>query len=59
MIAMWLANIVCVGTIKLSGDMTLNKIWWALFAFMGTQVVTGILRVESKTGVWKLLKAKR
>jgi len=55
MIAMWLANIVCVAMIKFGGIMTLNKIWWALFAFMATQVVTGILRVESKTGVWKLL----
>ena len=25
---------------------------------MGTQVVTGILRFQSKTGVWKLLKAE-
>ncbi len=56
MVAMWVANIVCVGMIKLGGVMTLNKIWWALFAFMSTQVVTGICRVESKTGVWKLLK---
>ena len=59
MIAMWMANIVCVGMVKFGGVMTLNKIWWALFAFMGTQVVTGILRVESKTGVWKLLKGER
>lgn len=59
MIAMWLANIVCVGMVKFGGVMTLSKIWWALFAFMGTQVVAGVLRVESKTGVWKLLKAER
>ena len=56
MIAMWAANLVCVGMIKFGGVMTLNKVWWALAAFMGTQVVSGILRVESKTGVWKLLK---
>jgi hypothetical protein len=58
MIAMWIANLVCVGLIKFGGVMTLDKIWWALAAFMGTQVVTGILRVESKTGVWKLLKTE-
>ena len=56
MIAMWIANFVCVGLIKFGGVMTLNKIWWALAAFMGTQVVSGILRVEAKSGVWKLLK---
>ncbi len=56
MIAMWAANLVCVGMIKFGGVMTLNKVWWALAAFMGTQVVSGIVRVESKTGVWKLLK---
>ena len=59
MIAMWIANIICVGMIKFGGVMTLNKIWIALFAFMSTQVVTGILRVESKTGVWKLLKGQK
>jgi len=58
MIAMWIANFVCIGMIKFGGVMTLSRIWWALFAFMGTQVVTGILRVESKTGVWKLLKGE-
>jgi len=58
MIAMWAANFICVGMLKLFGDaMTLNKIWWALAAFMGTQVITGIIRFQSKTGVWKLLKA--
>ena len=56
MLAMWLANGVCVGMIKFGGVMTLNKIWWALAAFMATQVVTGIIRFESKTGVWKMLK---
>jgi len=61
MIAMWAANFICVGMLKLFGTnaMTLNKIWWALAAFMGTQVVTGILRFQSMTGVWKLLKAKK
>jgi putative MATE family efflux protein len=58
MIAMWIANIVCVGMVKFGGPMTLGKVWWALAAFMGTQVVSGILRVESKTGVWKLLKGE-
>ena len=59
MTAMWAANFICVGLLKSSGtSMTLNKIWWALAAFMGTQVITGILRVQSKTGVWKLLKVE-
>lgn len=58
MIAMWIANFVCVGMIKFGGVMTLNKIWWALAAFMATQVICGILRVESKTGVWKLLNGE-
>ena len=58
MLAMWLANIVCVGMIQFGGAMDLNKIWWALSAFMLTQVVTGIMRFQSKTGVWSLLKAE-
>ena len=44
--------------IKFGGTMTLNKIWWALAAFMATKVIAGIVRVESKTGVWKLLKGE-
>jgi Na+-driven multidrug efflux pump len=56
MAAMWLANFVCVGILKLGPEsMSLNKIWWALAAFMGTQVVTGVIRVQSRTGVWKKL----
>lgn len=58
MISMWIANFVCVGMIKFGGTMTLNKIWWALAAFMATQVFAGIVRVETKTGVWKLLKGE-
>ena len=38
---------------------SLNQIWWALAAFMGTQVVTGILRYNSATGVWKILKGEK
>ena len=59
MIAMWAANFACVGLIRgfaTSGPITLGQIWWALAAFMGTQVVTGILRFESKTGMWKVLR---
>mmetsp|Transcript_23534 Transcript_23534/g.23975 ORF Transcript_23534/g.23975 Transcript_23534/m.23975 type:complete len:195 (-) Transcript_23534:193-777(-) len=55
MIAMWLANAVCIGMLHFGGTVTLNKIWLALAAFMGTQVVTGILRFKSHTGVWKNL----
>ena len=62
MIAMWAANFVCVGMIdsfSRAGTISLGKIWWALAAFMGTQVVTGILRFQSKTGVWKVLKGDK
>ena len=63
MIAMWAANFACVGLIRAfamnGGSVTLGKIWWALAAFMGTQVITGILRFESKTGVWKVLRRKK
>jgi len=53
MLAMWVANVICVGMLKFGGVVTLTKIWWALAAFMGTQVVTGILRFKSRTGIWK------
>ena len=60
MASMWLANLACVGLIwfgKRGGNaISLGQIWWALAAFMGTQVVTGIIRYQSKTGVWKALK---
>ena len=60
MTAMWAANFVCIGMIgfwSLGGaTVNLTQIWWALAAFMATQVVTGILRYESKTGVWRVLK---
>ena len=59
MVAMWGANIVSIGMISfwsLGGAITLGQIWLALAAFMATQVVTGIIRYESKTGVWKVLK---
>jgi len=61
MAAMWLANIVCVGMIQVwvnANAMSLGKIWWALAAFMGTQVVTGAVRIQSKTGIWKLLRSE-
>lgn len=59
MVAMWAANFVAVGMINgwsVGGAVSLGQIWWALAAFMGTQVVSGIMRYESKTGVWKVLK---
>ena len=62
MIAMWSANFVCVGMVNMfvrREAITLAKIWWALAAFMGTQVITGILRFQSKTGVWKVLKGDK
>lgn len=27
-------------------------------AFMGTQVITGVARFQSKTGIWKMLRAE-
>jgi Na+-driven multidrug efflux pump len=61
-VAMWLANVVCVGMIKRwsfgGASIGLGQIWWALAAFMATQVVTGIIRYESKTGVWKALRGE-
>jgi putative MATE family efflux protein len=66
MLVMWLANFACVGLIRGFaqqggglGVVSLGQIWWALAAFMGTQVVAGILRVHSKTGVWKVLKKQQ
>lgn len=58
--AMWAANFVCIGMIGFwsmgGATVSLTQIWWALAAFMATQVVTGILRYQSKTGVWRVLK---
>jgi hypothetical protein len=62
MAAMWLANFVSIAMIKFwqaSSGVTLGKIWWALAAFMGTQVVTGAIRFQSKTGIWKVLRADK
>ena len=59
MTAMWAANFACVGLLGAyakMGAVTLGKIWWALALFMGTQVVTGILRLQSKSGIWKALR---
>ena len=60
MIAMWFANFACVGLIKFFATggalVTLNQVWTALFVFMVSQIVTGVLRFRSKTGVWKILK---
>jgi len=58
-LAMWAANAVCVGLLRFGGVVTLNKVWYALAAFMGTQVFTGVLRVQSRTGIWKVLNNKQ
>lgn len=63
MAAMWLANFVCVGMLQFwsrgGGVVTLGQIWWALAAFMGTQVVTGALRFSSMTGIWRILRSEK
>jgi Na+-driven multidrug efflux pump len=63
MVGMWVANITCVGMIRGwsrgAQTVSLNQIWIALAAFMGIQVVTGIMRYESKTGVWRLLRKEK
>lgn len=65
MTVMWIASAVCVGLIQAfhttgtGAAVTLGQIWWALAAFMGTQVIAGIARYESKTGVWKMLRRKQ
>lgn len=62
MIVMWIANFVCVGMVRnfaqrsVTGVASLGQLWWSLAAFMGIQVLAGILRYESKTGVWKILR---
>jgi Na+-driven multidrug efflux pump len=61
MVVMWISNLVCAGMVDFfarTGTITLNKIWWALAAFMGTQVVAGIVRYQSKRGVWEVLRAE-
>jgi hypothetical protein len=60
MIAMWVANFACIGIIKFfsrgGAVVTLNQVWTALFVFMAAQLVTGVARYRSKTGVWKILE---
>ena len=62
MTVMWISNAACVGLIHsfrtTTGAVSLGQIWWALAAFMGTQVLAGMIRYESKTGVWKVLRGK-
>ena len=57
---MWIANFACIGLLRFwsrGGNMlSLNQIWIALAAFMATQVITGFLRFNSKTGVWRVLE---
>jgi len=58
MLSMYLSNFICIGMIQFwkFQKITLIDIWWALAAFMGVQVVTGIIRMNSGTGIWKTLK---
>ena len=65
MIAMWIANGVCVGMVynfakcNANGIATLSQLWWSLSAFMAVQVASGILRYQSKTGVWNVLRSQK
>ena len=60
MTVMWMANIACLTTLAIvrqtTGSLSIAQIWWALAAFMATQVVAGLIRVESKTGIWAVLR---
>jgi hypothetical protein len=60
MLTMWMSNAVCLGMLAWYGRdghvVTLSQIWWTLAAFMGTQVVAGITRYESRMGVWSVLR---
>lgn len=60
MVAMWVANVVCVGMITYFGAneavVSLGQIWYSLAAFMGVQVALGMMRYRSKTGIWKILQ---
>jgi putative MATE family efflux protein len=70
MVVMWMSNLACVGLLRYyaarssaaagagvgGGLVTLGQIWTALAAFMATQVVAGVLRYTSQTGVWKVLR---
>lgn len=58
-ITMWAANFTCIGILKwfsLAGPLTLSHIWTSLALFMFTQVVVGIVRYESKRGIWRVLQ---
>jgi putative MATE family efflux protein len=65
MIAMWIANGVCVGMVynfarhNINGVATLSQLWWSLSAFMAVQVTAGIVRYRSKTGIWNVLRASK
>lgn len=63
MVVMWAANLACIGLVRYfamtaGGVVSLGHLWWALAAFMLTQVVAGVLRYESKTGVWNVLRGE-
>lgn len=61
---MWFGNALCVGYMAMyqkffntSGSLLpLVQIWWALALFMGAQVVAGLIRVQTKTGPYQILK---
>ena len=58
MVTMWLANAACLGVVYGRVPCTLQTIWLGLALLMGVQVVAGLLRVVSGTGVWGQLRAQ-
>tara|TARA_B110000971_G_C19924364_1_gene460797 strand:- start:198 stop:608 length:411 start_codon:yes stop_codon:yes gene_type:complete len=56
--SMWGADICAIIYLvvqKSNGQLTLFQLWIGLAIFMGVQVVSGLARIRSKTGVWKIL----
>jgi hypothetical protein len=67
MSTVWLSNFNCLLSLALfqlfktggTGVNTLGHIWWSLAIFMATQVIAGVVRYESKTGPFKILRKEQ
>lgn len=56
--AMWAAQISCLAIVALasrSGPLSLRRIWAALMMLFVMQILTGVARVASGTGPWRVL----